>query len=402
MSTTDRDNLLPHLQQALSMLDLSPEDELNRYRRYKKGELDAVRTFESAELIERPGGVGALNRAFTAPVKTTEEEEDEEYEMIPPSQSFAVYDNKNNDPSTSIQSTDLDNDINDIPAGEMVLSGQVPENDSLNLSVRTPGTITPREEYLPASQDLINSLGEVTPPTEIQIPKWKMPVAIGSSLMAIAALGGMSYVNMHPTLLKSVPGVAQLTASPVLPVVPPGQVLQGPDLAMGEFSDLSLSNINSLTMPGTEIAKTGNPNLPAAIAPTSSPISAALPQSTLPNPAIATTAPSPTAHLADGLIRNLLPPSIQQLSGQPSPATNPTVDQYYYRPPAAATTATAGYTVFAQSRNPRSFAKIQSLVPKATVQGDRVFLGNFPSQSAADGFVKQMQDQGIKAWSVKP
>ncbi len=398
MSTTDRNNLLPHLQQALSMLDLSPEDELNRYRRYKKGELDAVRTFESAELIERPGGVGALNRAFTAPVKMTEEDEDEEYEMIPPSQSFAVYDNKNNDPSTSIQSTDLDNDL---PAGEMVLSGQVPENDSLNLSVRTPGTITPREEYLPASQDLINSLGAVTPPTEIQIPKWKMPVAIGSSLMAIAAIGGMSYVNMHPTLLKSVPGVAQLTASPVLPVVPPGQVLQGPDLAMGEFSDLSLSNINSLTMPGVEIAKTDNPNLPTAITPTSSPIGAALPQPNVPNAGVATNAPSPAGHLADGLIRNLLPPSIQQLSGQPSPVTNPTANQFYYRPPATAA-ATASYAVFAQSRSPRSFAKIQSLVPKATVQGDRVFLGDFPSQLAADGFVKQMQDQGIKAWSVKP
>jgi hypothetical protein len=401
MSTTDRHNLLPHLQQALSMLDLSPEDELNRYRRYKKGEMDAVRTFESAELIERPGGVGALNRAFTAPVKMTEEgdDEDEEYEMIPPSQSFAVYDNKNNDPSTSIQSTDLDNEM---PAGEMVLSGQVPENDSLNLSLRTPGTITPREEYLPASQNLINSLGAPTPPTEIQIPKWKMPVAIGSSLMAVAAIGGMSYVNMHPTLLKSVPGVAQLTASPVLPVVPPGQILQGPDLAMGEFSDLSLSNINSLTVPSTEVTKAGNPNLPSAIAPTSSPISSALPQPTVPNPAMATTAPSPAGHLADGLIRNLLPPSIQQLSGQPSPAANPIAGQYYYRPPAAATTTTAGYAVFAQSRSPRSLTKIKSLVPKATVQGDRVFLGDFPSQSAADEAVRQMQDQGIKAWSVKP
>ncbi len=399
MSTTDRNNLLPHLQQALSMLDLSPEDELNRYRRYKKGELDAVRTFESAELIERPGGIGSLSRAFAAPVKTTAEEEEEEYEMIPPSQSFAVYDNKNNDPSTSIQSTDLDNDI---PAGEMVLSGQIPENDSLNLSVRTPGTITPREEYLPASQDLIRSLGAVSPPTEIQIPKWKMPVAIGSSLMALAAIGGMSYVNMHPTLLKGVPGVAQLTASPLLPAIPPGQVLQGPDLAMGEFSDLSLSNINSLTIPGTEIAKAGNPNLPSPVATNSAPLGAALPQPTSLNPSAATTAPSPTSHLADGLIRNLLPPSIQQLSGQPSPATNPMANQFYYRPPAATAQAAASYAVFTQPRNPRSLAKIQSLVPKATVQGDRVFLGDFPNQSAADGFVKQMQDQGIKAWSVKP
>lgn len=228
-----------------------------------------------------------------------------------------------------------------------------------------------------------------------------MPLAIGSSLVAIAAVGGMSYVNMHPALLKSVPVVAQLTATPVLPVVPPGEVLQGPDLAMGEFSDLSLSNINSLIVPGTEIVKTATPNVPTTIAPNSSPaIGAALPQPAFAAPSIA--AAAPTSRLADGLIRNLLPPSIQQLSGQQSPAANPMADQFYYQPSAATAASTSGYTVFAKSVNPRNLAKIQSLLPQATMQGDRVFLGNFSNQAAASGVVKQMQEQGIKAWLVKP
>ncbi len=399
MSTTDRKNLLPHLQQALSMLELNPEHELGRYRRYKKGELDAVKTFESAELIERPGGMGPLNRAFTtAGMVNMTDEEEEDYEVIPPSQSFVVYDKEASEPSNAIQSTPLDNEI---PAGEMVLRSPAPVSDNLNLSLRTPGSITPPAEYSPASQDLIRSFGSTPALTKIQIPKWKMPLAIGSSLVAIAAVGGMSYVNMHPALLKRVPVVAQLTATPVLPVVPPGEVLQGPDLAMGEFSDLSLSNINSLTVPGTEIAKTATPNAPTTIAPNSSPaIGAALPQPAFAAPSVATAAP--TSRLADGLIRSLLPPSIQQLSGQQSPAANPMADQFYYQPPAATASPTNGYTVFAKSVNPRSLAKIQSLVPKATMQGDRVFLGNFPNQVAASGVVKQMQEQGIKAWLVKP
>ncbi len=399
MSTTDRKNLLPHLQQALSMLELNPEHELGRYRRYKKGELDAVQTFESAELIERPGGMGPLNRAFTtAGMVNMTDEEEEDYEVIPPSQSFVVYDKEVSEPSSSVQSTSLDNEM---PAGEMVLRSPAPVIDNLNLSLRTPGSITPPDEYSPASQDLIRSFGSTPALTKIQIPKWKMPLAIGSSLVAIAAVGGMSYVNMHPALLKSVPVVAQLTATPVLPVVPPGEVLQGPDLAMGEFSDLSLSNINSLIVPGTEIVKTATPNVPTTIAPNSSPaIGAALPQPAFAAPSIA--AAAPTSRLADGLIRNLLPPSIQQLSGQQSPAANPMADQFYYQPSAATAASTSGYTVFAKSVNPRNLAKIQSLLPQATMQGDRVFLGNFSNQAAASGVVKQMQEQGIKAWLVKP
>ncbi len=399
MSTTDRKNLLPHLQQALSMLELNPENELGRYRRYKKGELDAVKTFESAELIERPGGMGPLNRAFTtAGMVNMTDEEEEDYEVIPPSQSFVVYGKEASEPSNSIQSTPLDNEI---PAGEMVLRSPAPVSDNLNLSLRTPGSITPRDEYSSASQDLIRSFGSTPALTKIQIPKWKMPLAIGSSLVAIAAVGGMSYVNMHPALLKNVPVIAQLTTTPVLPVVPPGEVLQGPDLAMGEFSDLSLSNINSLTVPGTEIAKTANQNSPTTIAPNSSPaIGAALPQPALAAPSVATAAP--TSRLADGLIRNLLPPSIQQLSSQQSPAVNPMADQFYYQPPTATASPTNSYAVFAKSVSPRSLAKIQSLVPQATMQGDRVFLGNFANQAAASGVMKRMQEQGIKAWLVQP
>ncbi len=405
MSTSPNPQSLSlHLQQALTMLDLTPEQELARYQQSKKNGFDALKTFESAELIDpSPSSVPPLTVSFaSAGVMTDEDEED--YEIIPPSEPFAVYEEAQAQVS-AIKSTNLDTHA---PAGEMVLTGQLPESESLNLSLLAPaGQIAPlRDDYLPSSQELWKSLGQTAPPpAEIPIPKWKMPVAIGSSLLAIAAVGGMSYVNMNPVLLKAVPLVSQLTAAPVLPAVPPGEVLQGPDLAMGEFSDLSLSNINSINIPGTAAAPAATLVTPPATVPVSSAI---LPGLTRPQAATPGVAVASTTHLADGLIRNLLPPNIQQLAGQQAvtngilPSVKPdTANHLFYQPPTA-TAISARYSVFAKYVNPLGMAKIQSLVPAATLQGDRVYLGSFSDQAAAAVVVKQMQEQGIKTWLVRP
>jgi hypothetical protein len=405
MSTSpDPLSLSLHLQQALTMLDLTPEQELARYQQSKQGGLNALKTFESAELIDAsPSSSPPLTVSFaSAGVMTDEDEED--YEIIPPSEPFAIYEEAQA-PVSAIKSTNLDTHA---PAGEMVLTGQLPESESLNLSLLTPaGQIAPlRDEYLPSSQELWKSLGQTAPPpAEIPIPKWKMPVAIGSSLLAITAVSGMSYVNMHPALLKTVPLVSQLTAAPVLLAVPPGEVLQGPDLAMGEFSDLSLSNINSISIPGPATAQAAAPVAPpSATTPVSPAILPGLPPPQVEIPSVAAAS---TTHLADGLIRNLLPPNIRQLAGQQATnGTLPTVkpeaaNQLYYQPPAA-TATTSRYSVFAKYVNPLGMAKIQSLLPAATRQGDRVYLGSFADQSAAAVVVKQMQEQGIKTWLVRP
>jgi hypothetical protein len=399
-TTTDHPNLSLHLQQALNMLDLNPEKELSRYRQYKNGGLDALTTFGSAELIEEsPSSAPPLTVSF-ASIGVMTDEEDEDYEVIPPSEPFAVYEDVSSQVSPQKKQS---------PAGEMVLTGQLPESESLNLSLVLPGEIEPvRDEYLPASQELWRSLGQTAPlPVETPISKWKVPLAIGSSLLAIATVSGMSYVNMHPALLKGVPLVSQLTAVTVPTSGPPGEVILGPDLALGEFSDLSLSNINSITIPGQETAAVvTTPKTPTTPSPET-----VLPATTTPvitPPAPTGLATAPTARLADGLIRNLLPPNIQQLAGQQSPASSglPTVKPYvanqlYYQPPTA-TAIQPRYSVFTKYVNPLGMAKIQSLVPAATLQGNRIYLGSFPKQSAALGVVEQMQEQGIKAWLVRP
>ncbi len=364
-SSTDRQHLSPHLQQALSMLDLNPEQELARYRRYKNGEPDAVKTFESAELIEIKPGLNTrpLTGSFvSASIANTADDDEEDYEVIPPSQSFAVYEPEaGNEQPSPVKSTPLEHDL---PAGEMVLTNPPPASESLHLSLRTPGEITPREEYLPASQELLRSLGShQLPPAEIPIPKWKMPVAIGSSLVAVAAVSGMSYVNMQPALLKGVPLISQVTASAALPAVPPGETLQGPNLGMGYFNDLSLSNINSIISPNADIAKatTPAPNVAMTTIPPTAPTIGAPPVG-----AVATgAAPSPAGRLSDGLIRNLLPPSIQQFNSPAAPPTNSVPIQQYFRPSASAA--------------PTSAAKAK-----------------------APGVIKKQPNQGIKARSIRP
>jgi hypothetical protein len=402
--SAEQQGIPAYLRQALQMLDLQPEAEVAKYRAYKEGKI-ATPTSEK------------LTAVMAAP-----EEDDEDYEEIPPSEPFAVMEHaRAYDPRSGVE-----------PAGKLVFKDSEPPTASLDLSMLPPGEISSaRNEYLPASQELWRSLGKPAAPAEIPVPKWKLPVAIGSALTAIAAVSGMTYVNLHPTLLQQVPVVAQLTAPPVMPAIPPGQNLAGPDLAMGEFTDLGLGNINSITLPNSnaQIAQA-----PVAAA-TTTPINTLPPniqspaQPTIPSaiqPPITTATASPTAtigttRLSDTLVRNLLPPNIQQMSGrevsQPSVVapTNPQSSVPAVQAPApyvpqtpnqpknkkisdTADSNIAPYQVMAKYVNPIGFEKIRTILPDATRSGDRIVLGNFSEKTPAKNLVKKLKQQGIEAW----
>jgi hypothetical protein len=408
--SAEQQGIPAYLRQALQMLDLQPEAEVAKYRAYKEGKI-ATPTYEK------------LNPVLAAP-----EEEDEDYEEIPPSEPFAVIEH------ARAYSSDSDAE----PAGKLVFKDSEPPAVSLDLSMLPPGEISSaRNEYLPASQELWRSLGKPAAPAEIPVPKWKLPVAIGSALTAVAAVSGMTYVNLHPTLLQQVPVVAQLTAPPVMPAIPPGQNLAGPDLAMGEFTDLGLGNINAITLPNSNAQIAQAPVATATTAPVNTTVPPTIQNPGQPTvqPAIqppVTTATSPTAptgttRLSDTLVRNLLPPNIQQMSGrdvsQPSVApTNPqsSVPQSSIPPAAVQAPApyvpqtpnqpknkkisdtagnnTAPYQVMAKYVNPIGFEKIRTILPDATRAGDRIVLGNFSEKTPAKNLVKKLKQQGIEAW----
>jgi hypothetical protein len=403
--SAEQQGIPAYLRQALQMLDLQPEAEVAKYRAYKEGKI-ATPTYEK------------LTSVMAAP-----EEEDEDYEEIPPSEPFAVIEH------ARAYAPDSDAE----PAGKLVFKDSEPPAASLDLSMLPPGEISSaRNEYLPASQELWRSLGKPAAPAEIPVPKWKLPVAIGSTLTAVAAVSGMTYVNLHPTLLQQVPVVAQLTAPPVMPAIPPGQNLAGPDLAMGEFTDLGLGNINTITLPNSNAQIAQSPVATATTAPINTvPSTIQNPaQPTAPSaiqPPVPTTA-SPTAttgptRLSDTLVRNLLPPNIQQMSGrdvsQPSvvapaaaqssappaavQAPAPYIPQTPNQPKNKKISDTAGnntvpYQVMAKYVNPIGFEKIRTILPDAARAGDQIVLGNFSEKNLAKNLVKKLKQQGIEAW----
>jgi hypothetical protein len=398
-----------YLRQVLQMLDLQPEAEVAKYRAYKEGKI-ITPTYEK------------LNPVLAAP-----EEEEEDYEEIPPSEPFAVMEHAR----AYASAADAE------PAGKLVFKDSEPPATSLDLSMLPPGEISSaRNEYLPASQELWRSLGKPSARAEIPVPKWKLPVAVGSAMTAIAAVSGMTYVNLHPTLLQQVPVVAQLTAPPATPAIPPGQNLAGSDLAMGEFTDLGLGNINSITLPNSsaQIAQTSISTATTAPINNVPPTIQSPTQPTVPSviqPPVRTTATAQNAastRLSDTLVRNLLPPNIQQMSGrdvsQPSviaPAVPQSSAPQSSAPQSSAQTPapyvpqtssqtknkkisdTAGsniapYQVMAKYVNPIGFEKIRTILPDATRAGDQIVLGNFTEKNPAKNLVKKLKQQGIEAW----
>jgi hypothetical protein len=377
----DRQGDLPNfLRQSLHMLDLQPEVEIAKYRHYKEGKVETY--------------------ARLSPVVAPPETDEEDYEVIPPSEPFAI----------------LERSVSQDPPGGLVFQEPPEPATTLDLNTLPPGEISSaRSEYLPASEELWRSLGKPAVSGSPVRPRWQLPVAVGSSVCALAAVGGMTYVNMHPALLQQVPLVAQVTAPAPIPAIPPGQSLQGPDLAMSEFSDLSLGNINAISVPSKSIAQA--PEASAAEAPAAAIIAA---NSPIIAGVVTNTPASPAAviqsneKLANGLMRNLLPPNIQQMAGQivpqpraagqqVSPVIKPTTQpgiqpyvpkQMYFQP----TESTPRYQVMTKYVNPIGMAQVKNLLPQATIEGDRINLGSFSEQSDAANVVKKLQQQGIQAW----
>jgi hypothetical protein len=392
------ETLPSQVQQALNTLELEPERELERYRLYKQGLLTSL----PADVFQFSGG--EPSRPL---IDTTDEEEEEEYELIPPSQPFDIREPESQpQPSTPF-----------VP-GELVLSSHLQDDESLELSFVAPGEIAKNHnEYLPASKELWRSLGQPEPaatPAPEQQSRWRLPVAIGSTVIAVASVAGMTYVNTHPALLQKVPMVAQLTATPAPTQIPPGQSLQGPDLSMGEFTELSLANINSINLPGTAQSVAAAPASIAnpanvSVAPPVNPASAAatqIPATNVSTAPVATIPPSNNSTLADSLIRNLLPANIQQLNVRPAAAPQAETRATEAKPYTPATnmsfqaqSVTAkSYQVTTDYQSPSTLARVQSLVPKATVSGNKISLGTFKNKSEAEAIVKRLARKGFTAY----
>ncbi len=241
-------------------------------------------------------------------------------EVIPPSQGFIII----NDPpsETSFMA------ITKFDPTQLRVDGQdIADPDrSLDLHFTSGGQIVPfREDYIASSSELLEQIqaGTTSLPKSALRPqtvanptkrRWITPLKVGSVAAACVIAGAGTYTYFNPTIL------APLTATKVNTVTAStahslGQIIQSPNLAANDFTELTLSTLNPIKIPTIAPAPTvstiANPVGTTTTTPTAIPFTPVKTQTIVP-PSIQAQIPQP--RLADSLIKSLLPSNFQALA----------------------------------------------------------------------------------------
>lgn len=333
--------LNPSLQQALSCLDIKLEDELLRFRSQQEqhsGSIDPNSSILPAEMIEpaiAPTTEGTQDRhQFDEQIAASGTVE------AASTSGFIIID------GLSISSTSSRHPLAEPLLGSSTHVNYAPialyrENTSeqpenLNLNFSLGGEIAPfHDEYLSSSQELLRQIqsGYANPADAARAeskspdpkPKKFNPLRIGSVAAACFLAGGAVYTYLNPSIL------APLAATKVVPTVATtsalGQLIQSPNLAANEFTELNLSTLNTIKLPAaattnvtmattatTSATQTGISTAPVAI-PFNTGAKVIAPS------AIITSQP----RLADSLIQSLLPPTFQSFARHTGRTTLPGV-----------------------------------------------------------------------------
>ena len=330
--------LHPSLQQALGCLDLKLEDELMRFRakdRDRAIESVPENTVWGQSVVEAEPEI--LTAIIVEPAMSGTIVE-EQLELgsnsqrsvtgtIESSTGFIIID------GLSTSSTNSDRESADVNYAPIALYRDVlPEHLDLNFS--SAGAITPfHDEYLSSSQELLNQIQSGYPQPADPVdnhphsgsptpkPKNFNALKIGSVAAACLLAGGAVYTYLNPSIL------APLTATMVSPTATTasslGQLIQSPNLAANEFTELNLSTLNTVKLPTTT---TTNVKMPTtATTPGISTTPVAIPFDSAAQVISPTTVITSQPKLADSLIKSLLPPNFQSFARQSSRTTLPGV-----------------------------------------------------------------------------
>ena len=323
----------PHqfsLQQALNCLDIKLEDELARFRA-KQADLPQGSTVaESGQF----GSGEDDSAAITAEIMPSE--------IVRPSSAIAE-DSDDNSRSGFIIIDGVvtpNPDLTAITAIEYApqsnRSADVSATyESLDLNFSRGGEMTSfHDEYSASSQELLRQIqsGYTTPPqsaepaaqTAPQSGKGQFltPLKIGSLAAAFVLAGGAAYTYYNPAILA--PLTATKVAAPTATTVASslGQVIQSPNLAASEFSELNLSTINTVKIPAVATAPTASQAAPAiSSANPSAPV--AIPFTGMKPSTVAPVAIAVQPRLADSLVKSLLPPNFHVLAKQTRYSSTP-------------------------------------------------------------------------------
>ncbi|MCY7366620.1 MAG: hypothetical protein LH474_00505 [Chamaesiphon sp.] len=316
-AVVDRESheLNPAIGQALGCLDIKLEDELTRFRsnhtdRLPERQLSPVVTeaWENSEDLyaDRDIFTAQIIQPAVAGTVVAANEDDR-----PEPSGFIIIDGLTTSATTS---EDLSTSVSYAPM-TIYREDSSSQQESLNVNFATSGEIAPfHDEYLSSSQELLRQIQSGYPTstetfnrTQTATPKPKnkyfTPLKIGSMAAACVLAGGAVYTALNPNILTT------LTATK-LAVPTTSNLIQTPNLAANEFTELNLSTINNIKLPTTvAAAPTTNVSIATSNLGTTATVPAPVPFTRTQVVPTATMTSQP--RLADSLIKSLLPPNFQ-------------------------------------------------------------------------------------------
>lgn len=312
------DHLNPALEQALGCLDLKLEDELSRFRFQQ----------EHRSADPQPMDFEHDSDIFTAEIIQSAQPRSiaPDDQDLSKSSGFIVLDGLTTSSKTSSSGLVSPNyapiavyreDFDQVPQGT-------------NLDYSTGGEITSfHDEYLSSSQELLRQIQsgysaspdsfetQTQPAPPLPKPKHFTPLKIGSVAAACVLAGGVAYTALNPNILATL--TATKAVVPVATTNTLGQLIQSPNLAANEFTELNLSTLNNIKLP-TATAAAPATNVSVATTTTAS----ATPGTPVAIPFNGTTAQvfapatiTSQPKLADSLIKSLLPSNFQSYAKPP-------------------------------------------------------------------------------------
>jgi hypothetical protein len=318
-------HLNPSLQTALSCLDIKLEDELTRFRS-KQGEFVNVNTetphishqhdSSANSVIWEQQSVNFDSDSDILTAEIVQPPPTSDNSTAPKGAGFIIIDGLTTSASTS--RNEMAN-VNYAPI-ELHRSNQ-PMMPEMDLNFSSGGEIAPfHDEYLSSSQELLRQIQsgyratEHPNPTQSPDPtrrsKHFTPLKIGSMAVACVLAGGAVYTYLNPGIL------APLTATKVASSTTTslGQLIQSPNLAANEFTELNLSTLNTIRLP--TVTATNITTTPTSIVTTqtgASTMPVAIPfngKTQITPPTTITSQP----RLADSLVRALLPANFHSVA----------------------------------------------------------------------------------------
>ena len=404
--------LKPELKAVLGCLDVQLEQELTRYRRYR-------RRAKPTSTDETESPKQKLEKVPDVVTVASDEQAASQGKLFEPKSTASGWE------------TVVPGEPAPLAVASRVSNGSVPKPNgepavSFTLTPHSKGS-TPSEGYLESTEALIKSIEErrsLAPQQRSLLASLLTPVGILSMLLFLLSCAALSTVIFSTSgrtslgLDRFFPGTSQTaqTNNPPTPAVPaktetvPPLESQSPNLAAKEFVQLdlnSLSHINPSPNPlPTQAAANPVPPAPATTVPSPSntvpspndPGMNNLSQELLPQPKPTIPAPAATVPVSPA------PPPTLQPGGGSTAATPPTTSATVTAPKKATTPIQSQdgyYYVVVDYQDERSFEQAREVVPDAYVAdfktGKKIQLGALGNLNDAKRLVEELQVQGIVA-----